>query len=132
MIFQAKGFDHADAGQTLLRLIVQAGERRLRYFEALMQARAVFLDHQRHNRHRNQRQQRQLPADLHAHYRQHDQPHHQRIHQRQHPFTRGKHHAIDIVGRARDQIAGTVAQVKRRMLAAKLAVKSSRSSTASW
>ncbi len=54
-ILQTKRFDHADAGQTLLRAIVQAGEGGLRQFEIIMQPIAVTFDHQRHNRHRQQR-----------------------------------------------------------------------------
>ncbi|MNE51490.1 hypothetical protein D3C80_1461220 [compost metagenome] len=55
MIFQAECLDHADAGHAFLSLIVQAGERRLRRFKALMQLIAVILDNDRHDGHRDQR-----------------------------------------------------------------------------
>ncbi|MNJ77052.1 hypothetical protein D3C77_744640 [compost metagenome] len=55
MIFQPERLDHADTGHAFLRLIVQAGERRLRRFKALMQLIAVILDNDRHDGHRDQR-----------------------------------------------------------------------------
>ncbi len=120
---QAERLNHADAGQALLRLVVQAGESRLRQLKTIVQLVAVAVDKQRHDRHRHQRQQRQLPADLQAHHQQHHAAHHQRIHQRQHPFTGGENHAIHVVSGACDKIAGAMTQIKGGMLAAKLAIE---------
>ncbi|MNT00377.1 hypothetical protein D3C72_1348070 [compost metagenome] len=88
-----------------------------------MQLIAVILDNDRHDGHRDQRKQGQLPANLGAHHHQHRQAHYQRIDQRQHPFTGSENDPVDIIGGACHQIAGTVAQIESRVLAAKLAIE---------
>ena len=122
-VFQAKRFDHADAGHALLGAIVQRRKRRLRQLEALVQLFAIAIDRQRHDRHRQQGEQGQLPADLRGHHDQHRTAHHQRVHQRQHSFPGGKDHAIDVVRRAGDEIPGAMTKIKFGMLSAQLAVK---------
>ncbi len=123
MRLQTKRLYHTNAGEALLRLIVQRGKGRLRQFKALMQLIAVALDHHRHHRHRHQRQQRKLPADLRTHHNQHRAAHHQRVYQRQYPFAGREDHAVNIVGCARDQIAGAVTQVEFRVLSTELAIE---------
>ncbi len=123
MLFKAKGFNHPDAGQALLRLIVKTGEGGLCQLKAMVQLITVAMDHDGHNRHRHQRKQRQLPADLRAHYQQHHAAHDQRVDQRQNPFPGRKHHPIHVVGGARNQIAGAVTQIKCRLLTTQLAIE---------
>ena len=80
-ILQPERLNHADAGQALLRAIVEAGKGRLGDAKTFVKGIAVAFDRQGHQRHRQQRQQSKLPANLRRHYNQYRTAHHQGIHQ---------------------------------------------------
>ena len=80
-ILQPERLNHADAGQALLRAIVEAGKGRLGDAKTFVKGIAVAFDRQGHQRHRQQRQQGELPANLRRHHNQHRTAHHQGIHQ---------------------------------------------------
>ena len=80
-ILQPKRLNHADAGQALLRAIVEAGKGRLSNAKTFVKRIAVTFDRQGHQRHRQQRQQSKLPANLRRHHNQYRTAHHQGIHQ---------------------------------------------------